>query len=100
MAQSISSSSTQYGMLIYLSNTYSSGTKISIKDDSNNEIMSYTSIKAFSSIVFSSTKLDKGSTYNIYINDNLYGSVTINSISTVSGNGSNQGGNMGDPRRR
>lgn len=54
MAQGIGNNSTQCGMLVYLSNTYSSGTSISIRDTSDNEIISYTSVKSFSSIVFSS----------------------------------------------
>lgn len=57
MAQGIGNNSTQYGMLVYLSNTYSSGTSISIRDTSDNEIISYTSVKSFSSIVFSSNIL-------------------------------------------
>ena len=67
MAQGIGNNSTQYGMLVYLSNTYSSGTSISIRDTSDNEIITYTSVKSFSSIVFSSNKLIKNNTYNIYI---------------------------------
>ena len=67
MAQGIGNNSTQYGMLVYLSNTYSSGTSISIRDTSDNEIISYTSVKSFSSIVFSSNKLIKNNTYNICI---------------------------------
>ena len=67
MAQGIGNNSTQCGMLVYLSNTYSSGTSISIRDTSDNEIISYTSVKSFSSIVFSSNKLIKNNTYNIYI---------------------------------
>lgn len=80
MAQGIGNNSTQCGMLVYLSNTYSSGTSISIRDTSDNEIISYTSVKSFSSIVFSSNKLIKNNTYNIYIN-------------TISGNSSNMGMN-------
>lgn len=67
MAQGIGNNSTQCGILVYLSNTYSSGTSISIRDTSDNEIISYTSVKSFSSIVFSSNKLIKNNTYNIYI---------------------------------
>lgn len=93
MAQGIGNNSTQCGMLVYLFNTYSSGTSISIRDTSNNEIISYTSVKSFSSIVFSSNKLIKNSTYNIYINNSLYGYVTIDSINTISGNSSNMGMN-------
>lgn len=95
MAQGIGNNSTQYGMLVYLFNTYSSGTSISIRDTSDNEIISYTSVKSFSSIVFSSNKLIENNTYNIYIyiNNSLYGSVTIDSINTISGNSSNMGMN-------
>lgn len=95
MAQGIGNNSTQCGILVYLSNTYSSGTSISIRDTSDNEIISYTSVKSFSSIVFSSNKLIKNNTYNIYIyiNNSLYGSVTIDSINTISGNSSNIGMN-------
>ena len=52
-------------------------------------------MKSFSSIVFSSNKLIKNNTYNIYIyiNNSLYGSVTIDSINTISGNSSNMGMN-------
>lgn len=80
MAQGIGNNSTQYGMLVYLSDTYSSGTSISIRDTSDNEIISYTSVKSFSSILFSFNKLIKNNTYNIYIN-------------TISGNSSNMGMN-------
>lgn len=80
MAQGIGNNSTQCGMLVYLSNTYSSGTSISIRDTSDNEIISYTSVKSFSSILFSFNKLIKNNTYNIYIN-------------TISGNSSNMGMN-------
>lgn len=93
MSQGIGNNSTQYGMLVYLSNTYSSGTSISIRDTSDNEIISYTSVKSFSLIVFSSNKLIKNNTYNIYLNNSLYGPVTIDSINTISGNSSNMGMN-------
>ena len=96
MAQSIGNNSTQYGMLVYLSNTYNSGSVMSIRDSNGEEIISYSSIKSFSSIVFSSDKLIKNNTYNIYINDSLYTSVTINGINTVSGRqmGMGNGGPM------
>lgn len=93
MAQGIGNNSTQCGMLVYLSNTYSSGTSISIRDTSDNEIISYISVKSFFLIVFSSNKLIKNNTYNIYINNSLYDSVTIDSINTISGNSSNMGMN-------
>ncbi len=96
MAQGIGNNSTQYGMLVYLSNTYDNGSVISIRDSNGEEIISYTSMKSFSSIVFSSDKLTKGNVYSVYINDSLYTSVTINDINTVSGRqmGMGKGGPM------
>lgn len=99
MAQGISSNSSIYGVLIYLTNTYNSNTTISITDNENNEILSYTSLKSFSSIVFSSDKLQKDNSYNLYINGNLYKTFTINSINTTIGsNFNNMGGNRNTRR--
>lgn len=85
MAQSISSSSTQYGVLINLSNNYSHEDVISIVNSNDDEIMSYTGSKTFSSIVFSNSKLSKG-TYTIKINGNVYQNFNIENILTTVGN--------------
>lgn len=92
MSQGISNSSTQYGILINLSNNYSGGTKISILDSNDKELLSYTSNKSFSSIVYSSNNLSKGK-YTLKINDNAYLNVEINNISTTIGNSGMNGGN-------
>lgn len=92
MAQGISSSSTQYGVLINFSSNYSKGTVISILDSSDKKIISYTSSKSFSSAVFSTNKLSKG-TYTIKINDEAYQTFTITNILTTIGN--SNGMNMG-----
>lgn len=106
MAQGISSDSTQYGLLINFTNTYNAGTKISILDSNDNEVISYTPSKTFSSIVFSITDLKTG-TYKIMINDEEYQTVTISSITTTVGSVQGMGGNpgmggpgMGDQPRR
>lgn len=91
MSQGISSSSTQYGVLINFSSNYSSGTIITITDSNHNEVMSYTSGKSFSSIVFSSKNLSKG-TYTVQINGNLEQTFTIDNISSIIGNSSMMGG--------
>ena len=98
MAQGISASSTQYGVLINFTSNYSSGTKATIVDSNNNEIISYTSTKSFSSIVFSSNKLSTG-TYTVKINGNTYQTFTINNISTTVGNASGMGGGNRGGRR-
>lgn len=96
MAQSISSSSTQYGVLINFATNYSKGTVISILDSSDKEIISYTSSKSFSSVAFSTSKLSKG-TYTIKINDEVYQTFTIENILTTVGNinGMNMGHGKG-----
>lgn len=92
MAQGISSSSTQYNVFINFNSNYSSGTVVTIVDSNNKEVLSYTSSKSFSSIVFSSSELSKGF-YTIKINGNTYQTFTISNIST-SVNSSNMGGGM------
>lgn len=101
MAQSIGNSSSQYGVLIYLTNTYNKDTKITIKDADGKEIISYTAIKSFSSIVFSSSELSKNSTYSLYLDDTLYSDFTISDINTVVGSTNNSmNGNGGGPGGR
>ena len=102
MAQGASSSSTQYSVLINFTNNYSSGTVVTIENSNQEEVLSYTGSKNFSSIVFSSNKLAK-ETYTIKINGNTYQTFTINNISTIVGNFSGMGGaggkGMGGNRR-
>lgn len=95
MSQGISNSSTQYGVLINLASSYPSETVITIIDSNNNELMSYTSSKSFSSIVFSSSKLSKG-TYTIKVNRNTEQTFTISNISSTVGNSSVGGKNNPD----
>lgn len=103
MLQGISSSSKQNNMIAYLSNV-SANTKIAIVDSNNNEVISYTPSKSYSSLVVSSSKLKTGNTYKILINGEEYQSFTISSTTTKIGSnnsgGMMQGGGMqqGGPR--
>ena len=102
MAQGISSSSTQYGVLINFSSNYQFGTKIIIKDSSGEVILENTSTKSFSSITFSSNKLKNGEKYTVNINGEDYTTFTISSINTTVGNSSGmgrQGNQMMDDNR-
>lgn len=92
MSQGISSTSTQYNIMINLTNMYSSGGEISLIDEEGNEVVSYTPNKNYSSIVISSSKIQRNLTYTLEINGDIYTSLTIQSISTVIGN--NQMGNF------
>lgn len=103
MAQGISNTSTQYGILVNFSNTYNSNDVISIVDSSNKEVFSYTAKKSFSSLCYSSKSLKDGETYTIKINGVSVQVITINNISTTaetsSRNPSGRPNNQGGPRR-
>lgn len=89
MMQSISSNSNVYTISVIFSSTQSENSKVTIQSDSEN-IISYTPSKKYSSIIISSPLLEKGKTYDIYVEDAKYKSVTINDIVNQVGN--NQGG--------
>lgn len=86
MAQGISNTSTQYGFLINLSTTYQSSSKITLVDSDDNEIFTHTTNKSFSSVAYSSPKLQEGGTYTLKINDKVIESFTLNNISSTYGN--------------
>lgn len=102
MAQGISSSSTQYGILINLSQRYQAGDIITLTNSTNEEILSYTATKTFLSICYSSSTLKQGETYTLKINGETVQTITVNSIQTTAGT-TNQGPggnrNQGGPRR-
>lgn len=86
MSQSVSNTSTTYGLSINFSSNYKSGDKISVVDASSKEIISYESNKSYSSLVIVSPDIKKGNTYTIKINGTDYQSVTISNIVTNVGN--------------
>lgn len=85
MALGISGDSTQYGVLINLSNRYQEGDDVLIVDEDDEEILSYTASKSFSSICYSSNDLEKGESYKLKINGEVVQSFTISDISTIVG---------------
>lgn len=100
MLQKISSNSTQYNVTINLKTTYQKGTKISILDENNEEIISYTPTKSFASIIVSTNKLSLSNTYTIKIDNETYETFTVSSITTSVGNvgGMGEGNNPGGRR--
>ncbi len=92
MAQGISNTSTQYGILVNFSNRYNAGDVITIVDSENNEVLSYTASKTFASICFSASSLEKGETYTVKVNGVSVKVITISSIATTSGTSSRNGG--------
>lgn len=99
MLQSISSTK-QYNVAITFNNNYDSNTKVQIIDSNNNEVISYTPSKMFSSIIISSKHLEGNKTYTIKVVDDIYTTFTTTSLSTsVGGRGSMMpGGNRREPR--
>ncbi len=114
MAQGMGSNSTQCSMLVNLSETIAAGSVISLKDSSENVLISWTSPKQFSSVVISTAELTQGSTYTLVTGDTQT-EVTLSSVATTSGNagfgggfggaggrggnGGNNGGSNGGGRR-
>ena len=101
MAQAPGTASTQYSVLINFRSTFKAGTLINVQSSSGEEILTFSPLKTFRSLAFSSSKLKSGSTYNIYyggsstgtVNNGLYengtytpgtkyGSFTISSVVT------------------
>lgn len=88
MSQGISSSSTQYGILANISNQ-AANTTIKLGN------ITYTPSKSYSSILISSSELEKGSSYDLLLNGTNYQTITISSILTTIGNNSMNGGGPG-----
>ena len=105
MSQSISSNSSQNGIMINFNSSINSGDVITIKDSNDNEIITYSSSKNYQNLVISTSDLKTGQTYTIYTNGTSskentnglyenggfsggtqYQSFTINSIITNIGN--------------
>lgn len=84
MAQNFGSTSTQCSMLITTQNTQSE--EITVKDDSGNEIFSFTPEKQYNSVVISIPELIKGKIYNVTMGSDIQ-TVEMSNIIYGSGNG-------------
>ncbi len=76
MAQAPSTTSTQYSILLTFNTTLSAGTLIHIQDRVGQNILTFAPAKAYSSVAFSSDKLLRGSTYDVYYGGTATGPVT------------------------
>lgn len=82
MAESFGTKSNVPNISIYLANSQKAGSKVTIKDSGGNIILEHISAKAFSHIAASSKDFILGETYNIYIDDTLMQTITLNTISS------------------
>jgi hypothetical protein len=73
MAQSPSSSSTQYSVMHNFDSVQTAGTMIHVENEAGEEILTYMPTKEYQSIVFSSPELENGVTYKIYVGGNSTG---------------------------
>lgn len=93
MAESFKNNSLSFGVSYYLDSPQAKKTKVEIKDESGNVILSHTSAKAFNHIAFGSEKFEKDKTYNIYVNDKLVESFKFDeTIKTIGNNTEGFGG--------
>ncbi|MGX4764215.1 carbohydrate-binding domain-containing protein [Holzapfeliella sp. JNUCC 72] len=108
MAQNISSVENQAALAIYLSNSLQPNTQLTLKDENDQVVGSYTSEKSFQHIVFSNANLIQGKTYKLYNGSTLLGSYQLTSeVNNFNQDGSTAtqtsgmpgGGGMGIMRR-
>lgn len=82
MAQSVGDESKQCAIAMSFSEMISQGTKIALKNQDNEEVLSYTTLKEVNHMVFSSSEIKEGNTYTICVNDEEMVSQKISKIST------------------
>jgi hypothetical protein len=87
MSMAPGTSSSQYSFLVDLKSELSAGNLIHLKDTDDNAIFTYEPHKKFQSIVFSSSSLKSGTTYELYIGGSSTGTATdgLYSSGTYSG---------------
>jgi len=73
MAESPSTSSGQYSVLVKFSSKQQAGNLIHIQTNSGEEILSFAPEKSYQSIVYSSPLLQNGSTYDVYLGGSTTG---------------------------
>lgn len=73
MAQAPSANSGQNSLLVFLSSTQPAGTLFHIQNSRGEEILTFAPVKLYQSVVFSSSQLENGETYTIYLGGNASG---------------------------
>lgn len=84
MAQAPSAESAQNSVLINLDSPLAAGTIINIQDRSGNNLLTFTPLKTYQSVAFSSPDLESGNEYTINIGGNVNGEVA-DGLSTTDG---------------
>ena len=92
MVETPASNSGQCSINYTSSSTLSSNTYIKLVDENDEVVMEYTTIKTSQSIIISSSKLVKGKTYKLYLNNTLKETITIKNTITTAGSSQGFGG--------
>ncbi len=66
MLQAPGTTSTQYSVMLTFSSAQAAGTTVHIETEDGKEILTFVPTKVYQSIVFSSSQLEKGTTYSVY----------------------------------
>lgn len=80
MIQNVSSSSTQYSVLVKFSSAVSAGTLISIQNSSGTTLLTYAPARTAYYIVYSSSSLQSGGSYKIYTGGSCTGATVTNGL--------------------
>lgn len=91
MAQSPSSSSSQYSVIVYFTSAQPAGTETKIIGSNGNTLLSATPAKAYQTAVFSCPELQSGAAYAVFGGGSLFKSATLSSIVTTVGTATNTG---------
>lgn len=76
MAQAPGTTSTQYSLLMTFSTALKAGALFHIQNSSGEDVLSFAPVKSYQSVAFSSVKLQKGVTYDVYSGGTSTGGVT------------------------
>ena len=95
MLQLPNNSDGQNILRVLFTNQGKAGDKVTVKDSNGNEVLSHTAVMGYAALVYSSPELKEGNDYSIYVNDELYETVTVTSGTTSVGTASGQMGGFG-----
>lgn len=91
MVETPGTNSLQPSLSLAFSIVQDASTLIEIKDENDNVICSFSPLKSFQSIIFSSEELKLDQTYNMYVDNVLTDTFTQNQIITYVGTNSGKG---------
>ena len=75
MAQTPDATSTQYTLALNLASPQPAGTLFHLEAEDGTGILTFAPIREYQSVIYSSSELKKGSTYNVYVGGSSTGSV-------------------------